>query len=268
MYLHFGPIGQAFRSEKKAVVLIDEIDKATMDFSNDLIPILNAPWEFFIRETNTKIVAVHSPFFVITNNQSQYVLSDAFLRNCILHYIQFPDHFSLREIAVSHFGQMDLPPELFDTAIQFFAMIRRRIADVTPEFRPSIREFLDWLKLLTIDPDRSIQLLQKRDLIPHHQVLLKAGAYYYIDLLLSDNPPKVSANRQVTLIRKQMLEHFSEDEFRTLCLDMDHRFDKLPGESLEGKMREFIALMERQNRLMDLLKVLTAERPHIDWQNL
>lgn len=267
-HLHFGPIGQAFQAKDKAVVLIDEIDKANAEFVVDLLPILDPPWEFYVPEAQKNIVALNSPFFVITNNQSQYILNDALLRKCIFHYIDFPSAHVLQTMAAKSFADSHPPAYLLDLAVDYFHSIRRRISEVTSRYRPSIREFLDWFKLLATDPDRSIQQLESKDVVPYHQVLLKFGTYNYMDVLLSGELPVSFGQKPPTIIRKNMLKHFSEDEFRTLCFDAGHRYDILLGEGLEGKMREFISLMERQDRLQDLFELLTLARPNVDWYAL
>lgn len=265
-YVHFGPIGQAFLTQQRAVVLIDEIDKANADFSDDLLATIDSK-RFYIPEAQYEVVAVHQPIIVVTNNQSKYVLSEGFLRACIFHYVGFPSAEHLFAIAHQHFAR-EAPAELIERAIDFFLLIRHKIADLTPNYRPSVREFLDWLKLLSLAPKETIQQLQNREYIPYHQVLLKFGAYNYMHILLSDNPVEAMQKPSLTLVRKTLLDIFSEDEFRTLCFDMGHRYDKLSGESLEGKMREFLSLLERQNRVEELFVQLTEERPNVDWHSL
>lgn len=140
-YIKPGKLWQAFRSDKKVVLLIDEIDKADIEFPNDLLQELDK-MEFFVYETGETIAAKHRPVIIITSNNEKE-LPDAFLRRCFFHYIRFPDEATLRQIVeVHHPGIKDA---LLTTALTQFYEIRE-----TPGLKkkPSTSEVLDWLKLL------------------------------------------------------------------------------------------------------------------------
>lgn len=140
-YIKQGKLWQAFAAETKVVLLIDEIDKADIEFPNDLLQELDR-MEFFVYETGETIRARHRPIVIITSNNEKE-LPDAFLRRCFFHYIRFPDPATLRAIvAVHHPG---IKEALLTTALTQFYEIRE-----TPGLKkkPSTSEVLDWLKLL------------------------------------------------------------------------------------------------------------------------
>lgn len=140
-YIKKGKIWQAFESDKKVVLLIDEIDKADIEFPNDLLQELDR-MAFHVYETGETVEARHRPVVIITSNNEKE-LPDAFLRRCFFHYISFPDPSTLRQIiAVHHPG---LKPQLLETALTQFFEVRE-----TPGLKkkPSTSEVLDWLKLL------------------------------------------------------------------------------------------------------------------------
>jgi MoxR-like ATPase len=140
-YIRKGKMWKAFESDKRVVLLIDEIDKADIEFPNDLLQELDK-MEFYVYETGETIVARHRPIILITSNNEKE-LPDAFLRRCFFHYIRFPDEATMRKIVdVHHPGIKDA---LLTTALTQFYELRD-----TPGLKkkPSTSEVLDWLKLL------------------------------------------------------------------------------------------------------------------------
>jgi MoxR-like ATPase len=140
-YIQRGKLWQAFDSEERSVLLIDEVDKADIEFPNDLLQELDR-MEFHVYETGETVRARHRPVVIITSN-NQKELPDAFLRRCFFHYIRFPDMETMRRIVeVHHPGIKD---HLLSTALTQFYEIR----DITGlKKKPSTSEVLDWLKLL------------------------------------------------------------------------------------------------------------------------
>ena len=140
-YIVQGVLWQAFESERPTVVLIDEIDKADIEFPNDLLRELDR-MEFHVYETRETIRARHRPLIVITSNNEKD-LPDAFLRRCFFHYIAFPDPDTLREIVAVHFP--DIRADILGAALDAFFGLRE-----VPGLKkkPSTSEFLDWLRLL------------------------------------------------------------------------------------------------------------------------
>lgn len=140
-YIHLGKLGQAFVSPDQVVLLIDEIDKADMEFPNDLLNELDE-MKFHIPETDETICAVHRPIVVITSN-AEKELPDAFLRRCIFHYIEFPGPELMEEIIRVHFP--DIATDLLREAMKAFYSLRK-----TPELRkkPSTSELIDWIRAL------------------------------------------------------------------------------------------------------------------------
>lgn len=140
-YIKQGKLWQAFASDERVVLLIDEIDKADIEFPNDLLQELDK-MEFYVYETGETISAKHRPVIIITSNNEKE-LPDAFLRRCFFHYIQFPDESTLRQIVdVHHPGIKDA---LLTTALTQFYEIRETAG---LKKKPSTSEVLDWLKLL------------------------------------------------------------------------------------------------------------------------
>lgn len=139
-YIRMGALGEAFECGK-AVVLIDEIDKADIEFPNDLLLELDR-MEFVISETNRKVKAKERPLTIITSNNEKE-LPDPFLRRCIFHYIEFPDREFMQTIVDSHFP--DLDQKLLSRALDLFYHIRRR--DEIKK-KPSTSELLDWIQVL------------------------------------------------------------------------------------------------------------------------
>lgn len=140
-YIRKGKLWQAFEAEGKSVLLIDEVDKADIEFPNDLLQELDR-MEFHVYETGETVRARHRPVVIITSNNEKE-LPDAFLRRCFFHYIRFPDADTLRKIVDVHFP--NLKPRLLDEALtQFFEL--RDVQGLKK--KPSTSELLDWLKLI------------------------------------------------------------------------------------------------------------------------
>ena len=162
-YIRLGKLGEAFTSEKQAVLLIDEIDKADLEFPNDLLWELDK-MEFYINETKETVTTKHRPIVIITSN-AEKELPDAFLRRCIFHYIAFPDEEKMREIIRVHYGDIDR--KLVDNAIEAFYEIRK-MNDL--QKKPSTSELLDWIQALMVS-GVSVDDLSSR--MPYVGVLLK-----------------------------------------------------------------------------------------------
>lgn len=154
-YIIKGKLWDAFESDVPAVLLIDEIDKADIEFPNDLLTELDK-MEFHVYETQETIKAKHRPIIIITSNNEKE-LPDAFLRRCFFHYIQFPDKETMQQIVdVHHPG---VKQELMREALEIFFEVR----DVPGlKKKPSTSELLDWLKLLAAE-DISLDVLQGKD---------------------------------------------------------------------------------------------------------
>ena len=162
-YIKLGKLGEAFSSEKQVVLLIDEIDKADLEFPNDLLWELDK-MEFYINETKETITAKHRPIVIITSN-AEKELPDAFLRRCIFHYIEFPDRDKMEEIIKVHYGDID--GKLVENALETFYKIR----DMKElQKRPSTSELLDWIQALMISGVSIDDLYEK---MPFIGVLLK-----------------------------------------------------------------------------------------------
>lgn len=140
-YIRKGKLWEAFEADQKVVLLIDEIDKADIEFPNDLLQELDK-MEFFVYETGETIRARHRPIVIITSNNEKE-LPDAFLRRCFFHYIRFPEMETLREIVEVHFP--GIREALLTTALTQFYEIREQAG---LKKKPSTSEVLDWLKLL------------------------------------------------------------------------------------------------------------------------
>ena len=168
-YIVPGKLWEAFRSEQRAVLLIDEIDKADIEFPNDLLRELDR-MDFFVHETRETIRAVHRPIVIITSNNEKE-LPDAFLRRCLFHYIRFPDADTLQRIVDVHFPK--LKRDLVNEALQTFFGLRE-----VPGLKkkPSTSELLDWIKLLLAE-DISPELLRethaRKQIPPLYGALLK-----------------------------------------------------------------------------------------------
>ena len=154
-YIIQGKIWQAFQSEKQAVLLIDEIDKADIEFPNDLLLELDK-MEFFVYETKELVKATTRPIIIITSNNEKE-LPDAFLRRCFFHYIEFPDTVTMEKIVEVH--HPGLKKELVSRAMDIFFELRK-----VPGLKkkPSTSELIDWLKLLMAD-DIPADILKDKD---------------------------------------------------------------------------------------------------------
>ncbi len=160
-YIVRGKIWDAFASEEQPVLLIDEIDKADIEFPNDLLRELDR-MEFFVYETQKLVKAVHRPIIVITSNNEKE-LPDAFLRRCFFHYIRFPDKETMASIVDVHYP--DLKRDLLNEALNAFYKVRE-----VPGLKkkPSTSELLDWIKLLLAEdiPPEVLRSDDKRKAIP------------------------------------------------------------------------------------------------------
>jgi len=168
-YIVKGPLWQAFEADGPTVVLIDEIDKADIEFPNDLLRELDR-MEFYCYETHTLVQAKHRPIVFITSNNEKE-LPDAFLRRCFFHYIRFPDKETMGRIVDVHFPK--LKQDLLREALEVFFELR----DVPGlKKKPSTSELVDWLKLLVAE-DIPLEVLRNKDvrsaIPPLHGALLK-----------------------------------------------------------------------------------------------
>ena len=162
-YIKLGKLGEAFSADEQVILLIDEIDKADLEFPNDLLWELDR-MEFHIPETGRTVTAKHRPIVIITSN-AEKELPDAFLRRCVFHYIEFPDRELMAEIVNVHF--QDLDQHLLDQVLEAFYRIRS-----LPQIKkkPSTSEIIDWLRALVhegVDPKRVVKE------VPYLGVLLK-----------------------------------------------------------------------------------------------
>jgi MoxR-like ATPase len=168
-YLKPGKLWEAFTAPNRPVLLIDEIDKADIEFPNDLLQELDR-MEFYVQETDETIRAEVRPIVIITSNNEKE-LPDAFLRRCFFHYIRFPDDQTMKSIVEVHFP--GIKPRLVSEALKTFYEIRD-----TPGLKkkPSTSELLDWLKLLLVDdvdPETLREKSPNRLIPPLHGALLK-----------------------------------------------------------------------------------------------
>ena len=168
-YIVKGKLWEAFTSDNRPVLLIDEIDKADIEFPNDLLLELDK-MEFFVYETQEVVKAKQRPIVIITSNNEKE-LPDAFLRRCFFHYINFPNADEMRQIVNVHFPE--IKKQLLDHALQSFFQVR----EVNGlKKKPSTSELIDWLKLLVaedIPPEVLHQKDQRNALPPLHGALLK-----------------------------------------------------------------------------------------------
>ncbi|MEQ1570415.1 MAG: MoxR family ATPase [Myxococcota bacterium] len=169
-YVRFGPLGRAFLSERPVVMLIDEIDKADVEFPNDLLRELDE-MAFHVPELDQTFRANLRPVTIITSN-AEKELPDAFLRRCVFHYIAFPDREQMEQIVRVHHPELD--QVLLDVALDRFFLLRRRQG---LRKKPSTSELIDWLSVLVhagLDPERirtedpflGVLLKQEHDLHP------------------------------------------------------------------------------------------------------
>lgn len=162
-YVKMGKLGEAFSADTQVILLIDEIDKADLEFPNDLLWELDK-MEFYIPETKETIKAQQRPIVIITSN-AEKELPDAFLRRCIFHYIEFPDETQMREIIQVHFEHVE--EHLLDQVLETFYWIRELY---NIQKKPSTSEVIDWIQALVIggiDPEAI------RTKVPFAGVLLK-----------------------------------------------------------------------------------------------
>ena len=171
-YIKRGVLWDAFEAKEKPVLLIDEVDKADIEFHNDLLLELDK-MEFYVYETKQNIVAKERPIVIITSNNEKD-LPDAFLRRCFFHYIRFPDEETMKSIIEVHFPK--IKKKLVDSALKSFFEVRE-VPGIKK--KPSTSELLDWIKLLMAE-DISPELLREKDsknaLPPLYGALLKNEA--------------------------------------------------------------------------------------------
>ena len=167
-YIKKGKIWNAFESKERSVLLIDEIDKADIEFPNDLLQELDK-MEFFVYETNEIVKAKKRPIVIITSNNEKE-LPEAFLRRCFFHYIQFPEIDTLKKIVQVHFPE--IKKSLLEAALHRFFEVRE-IPGLKK--KPSTSEALDWIKLLLLEDINPIDLKSDgKDLLPKlHGALIK-----------------------------------------------------------------------------------------------
>jgi MoxR-like ATPase len=169
-YLRAGPLGQAFGLEEHpAVVLIDEIDKADIDFPNDLLTVLDEPWSFTVSEVNKRVTAKHPPIVIITSNKEKGNLPAPFLRRCIYFFIDFPhDKEHLKAIIDAHMqARNNSLPAIAEPAIRRFLDLR------SGELykKPGTSELLDWVEALSRRPPPNLDLEKKA--LPYPELLIK-----------------------------------------------------------------------------------------------
>ncbi len=167
-YIRMGKIGQAFTSQEKVVLLIDEIDKADTDFQDDMLDVLDQ-MQFDIIEVDKTIRAIHRPVIVITSNAKKD-LSDPFLGRCNFHHIAFPEPEMMRDIIQVHFPDIDY--QLMDACVKTFYRLREFQG---LEKKPATRELINWIRALRSDPDfRPKELMLGK--IPYLGVLFKKSS--------------------------------------------------------------------------------------------
>jgi MoxR-like ATPase len=162
-YIRMGPLGEAFASKERVVLLIDEVDKADLEFPNDLLHELDR-MRFRISETNDEVAAAHRPVVVITSNNEKE-LPDAFLRRCVFHFIEFPDAELMRRIVGVHHPGLD--EALTEQALKVFYELRNftRLRK-----RPSTSELIDWIAVLKASGVSGVKL---EEAVPFLGALLK-----------------------------------------------------------------------------------------------
>jgi MoxR-like ATPase len=168
-YIVKGVLWQAFEADQQTVLLIDEIDKADIEFPNDLLRELDR-MEFYVYETHELVRAKHRPLVIITSNNEKE-LPDAFLRRCFFHYIKFPDPVTMQQIVEVHFP--NIKKDLLSAAMASFFELRN-VSGLKK--KPSTSELLDWLKLLLAEdiPPEALRSSDNKQIIPPlHGALLK-----------------------------------------------------------------------------------------------
>ncbi|MBW1649105.1 MAG: MoxR family ATPase [Deltaproteobacteria bacterium] len=169
-YIKMGKIGQAFTNDKKAILLIDEIDKADTDFQDDMLDVLDQ-MEFDIIETDKTISTKHRPIIIITSNAKKD-LSDPFLGRCNFHHIAFPDPKMMKKIIDVHFPSLE--KSLTENIIKIFYQLRE-LEGI--EKKPATRELINWIRALNIDSDFNIKNCSSGD-VPFLGVLFKKSGDY------------------------------------------------------------------------------------------
>jgi len=168
-YIKKGKLWEAFTADENVILLIDEIDKADIEFPNDLLLELDK-MEFFVYELNETIKATHRPIVIITSNNEKE-LPDAFLRRCLFHYIQFPDALTMQEIVNVHYP--DIQEKLVTESLRLFYQVRNVNG---LKKKPSTSELIDWIKLLLwekADPGDLEEMDLKQKLPPFIESLIK-----------------------------------------------------------------------------------------------
>ena len=178
-YIKMGKIGQAFTSEIRTVLLIDEIDKADTDFQDDMLDVLDQ-MEFDIIEIDKTTRAKHRPVIIITSNAKKD-LSDPFLGRCNFHHIAFPDPKMMRKIVTVHFPDTDA--NLMENAVSTLYKLRK-IDNI--EKKPATRELINWIRALETDSDFKPKTLAKGD-IPFLGVLFKKSQDYERAMSITDS---------------------------------------------------------------------------------
>ena len=179
-YIHLGPLGQAFRAPERCVLLIDEIDKADLEFPNDLLHELDR-MRFTVAETGDEVVAESRPVVIITSN-AEKELPDAFLRRCVFHFIDFPDRELMARIVAVH--HPDLTQRLLDDALGVFYRVRE-LPGIRK--RPSTSELVDWIAVLAAQGRDEVELApdtpylgtllkKEQDLLAYSQAAARAAA--------------------------------------------------------------------------------------------
>ncbi len=166
-YIKLGPLGRAFKNEQRTVVLIDEIDKADIDFPNDLLRELDEQ-RFTIEEKGEEVKANYPPIVIVTSNDEKD-LPDAFLRRCLFYYIQFP-YPQLANIVKSHF--LESSSDLVEATVKRFSELRQKMEKGKAGKKVSTSELLDWFAVLRQFPEDEV-LKQLEGEIPFPEVLLK-----------------------------------------------------------------------------------------------
>jgi len=169
-YIKMGKIGQAFSSDERCVLLIDEIDKADTDFQDDMLDVLDQ-MEFDIIEIDKTIKAKNRPVIIITSNAKKD-LSDPFLGRCNFHHIAFPDPKMMRKIIQAHFP--NIQRDLMDNSIETFYKLRD-LNDI--EKKPATRELINWIRALQADSDFKPKQLTKGE-VPYPGILFKKSPDY------------------------------------------------------------------------------------------
>ena len=198
-YIKKGKLWEAFTSEKQVVLLIDEIDKADIEFPNDLLQEIDR-MEFFCYETGETIKAKHRPLIVMTSNNEKE-LPDAFLRRCFFHYIQFPDRETMNKIVSVHYPK--IKKKLVNEALEIFFDLRK-IPGLKK--KPSTSELIDWLKLLLSDdmPDEILKNADSSKFIIYCRNKLKEKGYSIINLDINIIAEKPKINKYVSKMIKNI----------------------------------------------------------------